>query len=140
MAIVRWTRPTPVWPSFLDDELFNSWPQLSSEDKGLNIYETDDSVVVEASLPGIPEDNVEVTVEGNVLTISGSFEEHEEDTKKKKVVYKSSRQSSFSYSTSLPRMVDSTKATAEVKDGVVTVTVPLTEEEKPKKITVTKRK
>ena len=66
-------------------------------------------------------------------------EENQEEKDKKKVVYKSSRQTSFSYSTSLPRMVDSTKAAAEVENGVVKVTVPKMEEEKPKKISVTKK-
>ncbi len=138
MAIIKWNRTYPtLWPSMLDDDLLD-WPNLSS-DKGLNVYETDDAVVVEAAVPGIPEDKVEVTVEGNILTISGTHDENQEEKDKKKVVYKSSRQTSFSYSTSLPRMVDSTKAAAEVENGVVKVTVPKMEEEKPKKISVTKK-
>ena len=60
-------------------------------------------------------------------------------TKKKKVVYKSSRQMSFHYSTSLPRRVDASRADAEVENGVVKVTIPKVEEEKPKKIVVKKK-
>lgn len=138
MSLIKWNRPVPAfWPSMLDDDFF----KLAdfAEDKGLNVYETDDSVVVEAELPGIPEDDVNVTIEGNILTISGKSSETQEEKDKKKVVYKSSRQSAFTYSTSLPRMVDATKAEAEVSTGVVTVTVPKTEEEKPKKIEVKKK-
>lgn len=140
MAIVRWRNrrfPMPH-PSF--DEDF--WPQITWPDvssSGMDIYETDDSVVVEAQVPGVPEDKVDVTVEGNVLTISAAHRETKEEKDKKKTVYKQSRQSAFNYSTSLPRMVDGEKAEAEVDKGVVKVTIPKLEAEKPKRISV-KRK
>lgn len=137
MKLVRWNRPYSYWPSVFDEDFFD-WPSIS-EDKGLNIYETDDEVVVEAAVPGVPEEEVNVTVEGNVLSISAEHEETEEEKDKKKTVYKSTRQASFSYSTSLPRVVDGSKARAEVEDGVVKVYVPKTEETKPKKIEVTKK-
>ena len=140
MAIIRWNRPVPsMWPSAFDDDFFSNWPELSTVEKGLNIYETDEDVIVEASVPGVPEESVDVTIEGNVLTISASHEESDEEKDKKTVVYKSNRQRSFTYSTNLPRMVDSTSASAEVENGVVTITIPKTEEEKPKRIEV-KRK
>ncbi len=139
MALVKWRSPfDPIFPSIIDDSWLTNLPDLSSA-SGLNIYETDDSVVVEAAVPGVPEDKVAVTIEGNVLTISASVEETEEQKDKKKVVYRSNRQSSFSYSTSLPRMVDATAADAEVENGVVKVTVPKLEEEKPKRIEVKKK-
>lgn len=137
MKLVRWNKPYSYWPSIFDEDFFE-WPSIS-EEKGLNIYETDSEVVVEAAVPGIPENEVEVTVEGNVLTISAEHEETEEEKDKKKTVYKSTRQTSFNYSTSLPRAVDGSKAMAEVENGVVKVIVPKTEETKPKKIEVTKK-
>lgn len=140
MKLVKWGRYGPWWPSLLDDEdwsLSSDWPELSTS-KGLDIYETDDAVVVEAAVPGVPEDKVDVTVEGNVISISAEHKEEEEE-KKKKRTYKSSRQTSFNYSTSLPRMVDSDNAKAEVKNGVVKITVPKTEKDKPKKVEVKKK-
>lgn len=137
MAIVKWKSNYPTWPNFFDDD-FLTWPDLSDSTQ-MDVYETDDAVVVEAAVPGVPEDKVDVTVEGNVLTISANYEETEEEKNQKKVVYKSSRKTSFSYSTSLPRTVDSTKAEAEVENGVVKVTVPKTEEEMPKKIKIKKK-
>ena len=140
MAIIKWKDPfQQIFPTYFLEE---DWPSrltdLSSA-TGLNIYETDDSVVVEASVPGVLEDMVEVTVEGNVLNISATCEETQEEKLKKKVVYRSNRQSSFSYTTSLPRMVDSARAEAVVENGVVKVTIPKLEEERPKKITVKKK-
>lgn len=131
-----------MWPSMMEDEDMRSlmnWPDLSNTASGLDIYETDENVVVEAQVPGVKEGDVDVTVEGNVLTITAEAKEEEEKKEKKKTVYKSTRQTTFNYSTSLPRMVDSTKASAEVENGVVTVTIPKTEEEKPKRIEVKKR-
>lgn len=140
MAIIKWKDPfQQIFPTYFLEE---DWParltDLSSA-TGLNIYETDESVVVEASVPGVPEDLVEVTVEGNVLNISAAYEDTQEEKDKKKVVYRSNRQSTFSYTTSLPRMVDSAKAEAVVENGVVKVTIPKLEEERPKKITVKKK-
>ena len=140
MAIVKWNRHFPTFPSFFDED---GWPQLSWPDtttaSGIDIYETDDDVVVEAHVPGIPEDKVEVTVEGNVLTICAKHEEKEEEKEKKKTVYKETRQTSFNYSTNLPRMVAAEKAEAEVDNGVVKVTIPKTEGEKPKRVVIKKK-
>lgn len=137
MRLVKW-KPSSYWPTIFDDEDLWSWPSIS-EETGLNIYETDDDVVVEAAVPGIPEEEVEVTVEGNVLSITARHEETEEEKGEKKTVYKSSRKSSFNYSTSLPRIVNSDEAEAEVENGVVKITIPKTEEEKPKRIEVKKK-
>ena len=146
MSLIKYNRVFPTFlGSFFDDEgsptsLMNwsNWPELSSS-QGLELYETDNEVIAKAAVPGIPEDKVEVTVEGNILSIRADYEETKEEKDKKKVVYKSTRQTSFNYSTSLPRMVDGSKAVAEVENGVVKVTIPKTEEEKPRKIEVRKK-
>jgi len=141
MKLVKWGGYGPLWPSLLDDDNFlpSEWPELSSN-KGLDIYETEDSVVIEAAVPGVPEDEVEVTIEGNVISISAEHDETEEEKSGKTRTYKSSRQTSFNYSTNIPRMVDATKADAEVENGVIKVVIPKTEEEKPKRIEVKKKK
>jgi HSP20 family molecular chaperone IbpA len=138
MAIVKWNRwgmPT----IFDDDKWFSQWIDQDTPSNGLDIYETDDSVVVEAQVPGIKEENIDINIEGNVLTINASQEETEEQKNKKKTIYKSTRQTSFNYSTNLPRIVDSSKTEAEIQDGVVKITIPKSEETKPKKIEVKKR-
>ena len=143
MSLIKYNRIFPTtWGQMFNDDTAMSpiinWQDLTTT-QGMDMYETDDELVVKAPVPGIPEDKVEVTVEGNILTIKGEYEETKEEKDKKKVVYKSSRQSSFNYSTSLPRMVNGAKAVAEVENGVVKVTIPKAEEEKPKKIEVKKK-
>lgn len=141
MKLVKWGGYGPLWPSIFDDEDFlpSEWPELSTN-KGLDIYETENSVVIKAAVPGVPEEEVDVTIEGNVISITADHKETEEEKQGKTRTYKSSRQTSFNYSTNIPRMVDSTKAEAEVENGVIKVVIPKTEEEKPKKIEVKKKK
>jgi len=138
MAIVKWNRwgmPT----IFDDDKWFSQWLDQDTATNGLDIFETDDSVVVEAQVPGIKEENIDINIEGNVLTINACQEETEEQKNKKKTIYKSTRQTSFNYSTNLPRIVDSSKTEAEVQDGVLKITIPKSEEIKPKKIEIKKK-
>lgn len=136
MAIIRWNPIVPRWsnwnlPGLLDEE----WPEITVTE-GLNVYETEGEVVVEAAMPGIPSDKVDVTFEDGVLRISGKHEESEEEKKRKKVVYRSARVASFDYTTTLPRAIDPNKIEANVNNGVLTIKAPIAKEAKPKKIAV----
>jgi HSP20 family protein len=133
-------RPSQIFDSFLDD--FLTTPSLGFGNSGVDIdmYESEDgnSIVVSAKVPGIKPDNVDITVEDNVLTLSyESKEEKEEEDKKKKYYYKEIKESSFTRSVTLPQRVDSEKANADFKDGILTITLPKLEEAKPKKVTIT---
>ncbi len=126
-------RPFFTFPSIWDEE---EWPFISRGAQGIDVYETDNEVVVKAPVPGIPAENVEVTFEDGVLRIRGKYEEKEEEREKRKVVHQSQRVSTFDYATTLPRPVDVEKVEAEVQNGIVTVTAPLATEAKPRKISV----
>lgn len=135
-SLIKFNPYKSFWPSIFDD----NWEFPSVFDAhGVDIYETDEAIVVEAQLPGIKEEDVNVHVEGNVLTISAESKETEEQKARKKTVYRSSRQTSFNYSTSLPKMVNGSQAEAEMENGVLTVTIPKSEEEKAKKIEVRRK-
>jgi len=137
MAIIRWEPTFPRWfwrwPNLWEEE--EEWPELTVTE-GLDVYETENEVVVKAAVPGVPADKVEVTFEDGVLRIRGKVEETEEEKKRKKVVYRAQRMAAFDYTTTLPRAVDAEKIQAEVKEGVVTVKAPIAAQAKPKKITV----
>ncbi|PIY72128.1 hypothetical protein COY87_02580 [Candidatus Roizmanbacteria bacterium CG_4_10_14_0_8_um_filter_33_9] len=140
MAIVRFNPffgPSWLRPLNWDDE--QEWPELTMTE-GLNVFEEDNKVVVEAAVPGIPEEKVDITYEDGVLTISGKQEEHEEEKKKNRVVHKMQRVSSFSYTTYLPRAIDEKNIEATVKDGVVRITAPVADAVKAKKILIKKSK
>ncbi len=131
-----------MWAPFFEEDPWQSlmrWPDSVESSHGLEVYETDTEMVVKAPLPGIPEEKIEVSTEGNVLTIRANVEETQEEKDKKKVVYKSSMQRAFSYTTSLPRIVNANKAEAELDNGVLTVKIPKLEDEQPKSIVIKKK-
>lgn len=129
MQIVKFN---PFFPVYDEDE---SWPQFKVNDN-LDVYETDNEIVVKAAVPGITADKVDVTFEDGVLRISAKLEETKEEKEKKKVVYRQQRASYFDYTTTLPRAVDGDKIEAEVVNGIVTVKAPIAPAAKPKKIIV----
>ncbi|HKG54451.1 MAG TPA: Hsp20/alpha crystallin family protein [Anaerolineales bacterium] len=113
---------------------------LSLRDGGLSapavdMYQTDDEVVVKAALPGFKSDEVQINVTGDLLTIRGE-RKSEEEQKEKSWHIREHRWGSFERSISLPTDVVSEKAQADFDNGILTITLPKAEEVKPKTITV----
>jgi Molecular chaperone (small heat shock protein) len=108
---------------------------LSGWTPALDVYEQKDNVVVRAELPGMKKEDIEVTLHENTLSISG--ERKHEETHKEKEVYRAERFfGRFQRSVTLPVLVSGDKVKAQYKDGVLTVTLPKSEEAKPKQIDV----
>jgi len=101
----------------------------------IDMYQTDDEVVVKAALPGFKADEVQINVTGDVLTLRGEMK-HEEEQKDKAWHIREHRWSSFERSITLPTNVKADKAVADYENGILTVTLPKAEEVKPKTITV----
>lgn len=101
----------------------------------VDIYDDRDKYVVKAELPGMKKEDINITVEGNTLTISGERKEEEEHRERES--YRAERfYGRFQRSLTLPARVDPNKIQANYKDGVLTVTVPKSEEARPKQIQV----
>lgn len=101
----------------------------------LDMVENNDDFVVTADLPGVSRDNVDLSVADNVLTIKGDKQGEQEDGNGN-YYRKESWEGSFQRTVSLPQGVDADKVKAEMKDGVLTITLPKREEAKPRKISV----
>lgn len=101
----------------------------------IDLYQTEDEVVVKAAVPGMKSDDVQISVTGDMLTIKGEVKEKSE-TKEKAYHIREQRWGSFERSLALPTAVVSDKAKAEFEDGVLTITLPKAEEVKPKMITI----
>ncbi len=101
----------------------------------LDVYQDKDNVVAELSLPGIDPAKVDITIENDVLTVSGSSEEKQE-VKREDYYRKEVRTGSFSRSVVLPMAVKGNDAQAHYDKGVLTITMPKEESVKPKKVTV----
>lgn len=101
----------------------------------LDMYQTDEDIIVKAVLPGIKPDNLNISVTGDVLTISGEIH-HEEEDKKARYHMRETQYGSFTRSVPLPTSVDVNKAEAHFEDGILTLTLPKKEEVRPKTISV----
>jgi len=101
----------------------------------IDMYQTDNDVVVKASLPGFTADQVKINVTDNILTIKGELK-HEEEEKNKSWHIREHRWGAFERSVMLPTGVKSDRAKADFENGVLTVTLPKSEEAKPKTITI----
>lgn len=101
----------------------------------LDIYETDDQVVVKAAAPGVTPKDIEVTITGNVLTIKGEMKA-EEKVEKGNYLRQERRYGSFCRQVSLPEGVKTDNVQATFKDGVLTLELPKVEAAKPKTVKV----
>jgi len=101
----------------------------------VDIYETDDAIVLEAELPGMNEKDIEVKVEDNVLSIKG--ERKFEQERKEENYYRMERYyGTFQRSFTLPSNIDTDKIKAEYKKGILKIEMPKKEQAKPKQIKV----
>lgn len=136
MSIIRWN-PTLSsmlnrWPDMWDEDIL---PALaSSAHNNLDVYETENEVVVRANVAGIAEKDLDITFEKGVLWIKGEKQAEEQDDQKKHY----SRSSwNYSYKVAVPGLLDmSIEPDVSLKDGVITVTFKKAEESKPRKLSV----
>jgi HSP20 family protein len=101
----------------------------------IDLYETDEAVVVKATVPGIKPEDLDITVEDGTLTIKGESK-GEEKVEQGRYHYQERRYGAFARSVSLPVAVNTDKAEASFEHGVLTLTLPKAEEARPKSIKV----
>jgi HSP20 family protein len=103
-----------------------------------DMYQTDDDVVVKATMPGVRPEDLNIAVTGDLLTIRG---EAKEESNSNGVNYhvRERRYGSFSRTLPLPTAVLADKAQADFENGILTLTLPKADEVKPKTITVKAR-
>jgi HSP20 family protein len=104
----------------------------------LDVFESDDDVTVRASIPGVNPDDIDISVTGDVLTIKGETSEEREE-KQGNYHLRERRYGAFQRSVNLPAPVNTDRAEAEFKNGVLTLTLPKVEEVKPKSIKIRAR-
>ncbi len=100
----------------------------------IDILDTNDAIIVRAELPGMKEEDINIEIMDNVMTIAGEYSDNEE-----RYYYKESHTGSFERSFTLPAVVTADKAEAEMKNGILSITVPKAEPKKAQKITVKKK-
>jgi HSP20 family protein len=117
------------------DSPSNGGPALRRWIPAMDVTETDEQYVLRADLPGLSEDDVNVELDDNVLTISG--ERKSEHEQRSQGFYRVERASgSFSRSLTLPEGVDADSIEATFENGVLEVRVPKPEQPKPRKVQI----
>ena len=106
-----------------------------SEINPIDVYQTENEVVVKATVPGVKPEEVNVNIADNILTIKGETKA-EEKIEHEDYLYKEHRYGTFRRSVALPRGLNTEKAEASFENGVLTLTIPKTEEAKPKQIKI----
>jgi HSP20 family protein len=153
MTLMKWTRPEvtgwmPFWHlNNLRDEIDRLFESPVAEcnrsaqqfmggwGPAVDLYEDKDNLTVRAELPGMKKEDIDISLHEGVLTLSG--ERKAESQPQESEVYRAERfVGRFQRSLTLPRPVTADKVSAAYTDGVLTVTLPKTEESKPKQIAV----
>jgi len=101
----------------------------------VDIQETDDAYRIHAELPGMTKDDIQITLENNVLRLSGE-RKFEKDTKKENYHRIERTYGTFSRSFALPTQVSSDKVEAKFENGVLSIVVPKAEQAKPRRISI----
>lgn len=120
--------------SFFDDFAKSSFFSGMTSTSGVNLYEEGNQLIVEANLPGLEADEIEVTYDQGALWIKGNKQSKTNDKDRN---YYHQSQNAFSYALDIPTYVDETvDPIAEYKNGVMKVRFEKVEKEAPKKIKV----
>ncbi len=101
----------------------------------IDMYQTENDVVVKATIPGMKAEDVQINIAGDVLTLKGEAKQEEERNDKAWHI-REQRFGSFERSVALPTAVKTDKADAVFENGVLTVTLPKADEVKPKTINI----
>lgn len=151
MRLIKYQRPELVWPGFgrlsnLRDELdclFElPWAGLAGASQllsgwtpALDVYEDKENFIVKAELPGLKAEDIDVSLHADSLSISGERKSEKKDENAE--ACRTERYfGRFQRTVTLPAPVAADKVKAQYKDGILTITLPKTEEAKPKQIDV----
>jgi len=102
----------------------------------IDMYETDDNVILKTAIPGVKAEDIEVSVSGDTLTIKAETKE-EQEIQRDSYLRRERRFGSCCRSVTLPGGLETENAEADYSEGVLTLTFPKAEEVKPKSIKVT---
>lgn len=138
--IVRMNRVNPVNLFDEFDRMFErplARPTMSANtwNVAVDVLENEDAYVVKASIPGVSSDNIELTLEDNVLFLKGEIKA-DETVENEKYHLRERRFGTFSCSIRFPVAVNSNAVEATYENGILTLNVPKAEEVKPKRIEI----
>jgi len=143
MAIQRWDRGLSRFQNRLNQLFEDTLRGSESEDDWsltqwappVDIYDQDGTLVIRAELPGVAAEDLKVTIENNILTLRGE-RRIEKDVKRESFHRIERVYGTFARSFALPPQYDPDKLHAELRDGVLAITVPTSEKARPRQIPI----
>ena len=131
-----------LYTHYLVDDIFNLDSFLNNFRSGsyyrrnfpyINLYEKEDTVVIKTVIPGVKAEDIKLELVNTSLVIEG---ERKSDLEDKPYIRKEREFGKFKKSIKLPYQVDREKINADLKDGILTITLEKSEDAKPKKIEI----
>ena len=122
----------------LFEDSFARLPRLVATGVGefpLDVYQTENELVVKAALPGVKPEELDITIADNTLTIKGEHQE-EQEAKENDYLHRERSYGTFSRTVAIPVKVNSEKAEATFEEGVLTLTLPKAGEIKPRQLKI----
>lgn len=140
--VTRWSPAAAYLPREPFARLFDTFFNTQDEEVSnrtwtppVDIQETEEGYKLQAELPGLTKEDIQITLENNVLRLSGE-RTFEKDVKKESYHRIERTYGNFTRSFALPHQVNAEGVQAAFENGVLTVTVPKAEQAKPRKITI----
>jgi HSP20 family protein len=131
--------------NFFDDFLSRRWPRLLDWNPPtlleagfpkIDILDHDNDIEIQAALPGVKKEDLDVSVTNQAITIRTSTKEEKKEEEKGKYFRREISRGEFQRTVSLPQNVEGEQAKASFKDGILTVTIPKSEKSKHKTIEI----
>ncbi|MDO9271142.1 MAG: Hsp20/alpha crystallin family protein [Methylobacter sp.] len=131
--------------NFFDDFLSRRWPRLMDWNvptlsemnvPRVNIIDHANNIEVQAALPGVKKEDLDVSITNQTVTIRSCTKEEKKEEKKGKFFRREISRGEFQRTLSLPDNVDGDQAKASFKDGILTINIPKTEKSKRKSIEI----
>ena len=101
----------------------------------IDVYETDNDIIIQSTIGGIKPEELDISIENDMVTIRGN-REHSVEEQKRNYIYKECYWGSFARKVILPEEVDETRAKASMKNGILTLIMPKLHRRKKKKVVV----
>ena len=141
--LIRWNpaREIAAMDRWMDRFMNQFWGGADGETffgnmPATDVNETENEITIKAELPGFNPDQIDIRLEGNVLTLKGQVTSEQERKDEGQVHLRERRMSSFQRSFTLPTSVDADRAEANFENGVLTLTLPKREDARARHIAV----
>ena len=122
----------------MDDSMSRNLYGSYEGDAPIDLFQDDEAIHVEAVMPGFKPEEVEISIRGDMLSIQGRITQQQENQTGEDVKYliRERKVEALSRTLRLPTLVDADKASAELENGILKLTLPKVEAVKPKQITI----